>query len=129
MCACKYRSLEHADEETCSIKLVHISNSALSKRDNSPENLQSWKKPPCSAQELVSERVPREVFLQRRPRHQQHAWNLKNDISRVVADVEVVEFVSVEAKVLLESTDVGIANVGLICLCQIGHSIRKVKPT
>lgn len=49
MCACKYGSLEHADEETCSIKLVHVGNSALSKGDNSPENFQGRKKPSCSS--------------------------------------------------------------------------------
>lgn len=63
-------------------------------------------------------RVAEEVLgfgvLQLGSREEHHAGDLEDKVWDVVADDEVVELVSVELEVFLETADVGIIDVGLV---------------
>lgn len=47
-------------------------------------------------------------------REEEEAWDLKEHVGAVVANVEVVELVAVEAEVLFQPTNIGVADVGLV---------------
>lgn len=99
MRAGKNGCLEHANNKADGVQLVYVGGAGGRKRGDAPEDLERGQQP---ARELGAG-------------HEHQAGHLEDDVGGKVRDVEVVELVAVEAKVLLEAADVGIANVCLVC--------------
>lgn len=71
---------------------------------------------PCSSQILpfMAGAEAWETLSQLWAGHEEHSRNLEDDIGCVVAHIEVVELVPEEREVLLESANIGIADIGLV---------------
>lgn len=90
--------LEHADQESEGVQLVDVRDATLREGHDAPEDFEGWEEPPG---QLWS-------------RHEQHTRDLEDHVCCGVADVEVVQLISVEVEVLFQPAHVGITDICLI---------------